>query len=221
MTNKSYKYNKHDYTLFTAMKLSSLALAGGIALSSASGIQAKECQPGSLGYQAFPAASWLPTLTETCVVDRQTSIPFQTNVAYTKANIAGRDTGTLKTGEAATIVAGVHAQALARLDDIIKAEGTGLIERHPPVINISGSIIGTASPDVNLVGGTLKSQSGQSPAYALYRRTRENMETARKRCMDLLTMIPATLSRGGKDVRVTAEGLQCEPRVLTLDEEKW
>lgn len=63
-----------------------------------------------------------------------------------------------------------------------------------PTVNLSGHVVATASPDINIstnlkgIGNNAK----VSPALALYRATPESMMTAQKRCNELLQALPTS-----------------------------
>lgn len=120
------------------------------------------------------------------------------------------------------VVQSVHVAALSQLNTIIKDIGGAPIKRETPVVNISGLVTASASPDTNIDPKTLKRTTGTgSPAYANYIATPENMITAQNRCAALLAMLPTEIKNNGTTVKITTSGLECKPNVKTLNIDTW
>lgn len=90
------------------------------------------------------------------------------------------------------------------------------------MVNISGTVTASASPDTNIKAKTLKrTAEAGSPAYALYTVTPENMVTAQNRCAELLSLLPTQIQNKGATVDITTAGLKCKATVKTLNIDTW
>ncbi len=119
-------------------------------------------------------------------------------------------------------VQSVHTTALTRLDTIVGDIGGAPIQNNPPIVNISGVVTASSSPDTNIDKVTLKRTTGTgSPAVALFMETDENIATAKNRCAELLAKLPKEIENNGTTVKITTEGLTCKPTVKTLDIDTW
>ncbi len=185
-------------------------------LAATSPVEARDCQPGTPGF-----VSWF--FSDACVLALESpTTPFQMKANYTKARVNnGTDTGELKTPGINTTIETVHNEVQKKLDDAINAIGGSRVLWYVPTVNLRWRVIATASPDVN-INKDLKRNSGEgSPTFSLYEKTPESMLTARKRCDDLLTSLPAKVLKWWKEFHVTTNWLTCVPQVQPLDISTW
>ncbi len=202
-------------------KLHALALAHTVAAGNASSAQLEQCTQESSGYQRFPATSMLPALSETCQWNVTHILKLHTSASFGKARLNGKDTWDMNQAELAPVVANLHTQARQTIDTVIQEEWAALVSGGKTKVNVSGTIQGPATPDMNLRGWTLKTAAGISSTYWLYRVTPEITKTAGLRCDALLSGIPTELTISGKKVDVTSNRLDCVPTPKVLDISKW
>jgi hypothetical protein len=194
----------------------SVVLAWALAIGG-SQASAGDCKPDSLGYQGGIFSS-------TCATTLSSPAqPFVTQASFSRARVAGsEDTGSLDMKNLTPAVQWVHQAALAHLDKIIRDIGGSRIKSETPVVNISGVVTASASPDTNIKPKTLKRTAGNwSAAVALYEATPENIITAQKRCAALLAMLPTKIENSGSTVEITTKRLTCKPEVKLLNIDTW
>jgi hypothetical protein len=145
--------------------------------------------------------------------------PLNTSINYTKANIAGQDTGranTTRINPAIARIQEIGAQALAKT---IQENNYSPIAGNPSSVNFSGKMIAGASPDSNLTSGSLKRVDGKSPTIGLYTPLPENIATAQMRCTEILSTIRQI--KPGNNATITTTGLSCEGVAKTLNIDSW
>lgn len=198
-----------------ALDFKTLAVASTLMIGWSNAI-AGDCKPGTPGYQdGF--------FSETCTaILTSPKQPFTTQASFSRARVAGTDdTGSFSIKDLTPAVQKVHNTALTILNTIIKDIGGAPIKGETPIVNISGIVKASSSPDTNIDPKTLKRTNKESIAYTLYTATPENMITAQNRCAELLSLLPKQIQNNGTTVNITTTGLKCEANPKTLNIDTW
>jgi hypothetical protein len=197
-------------------KINGLLLAAAAATASVPA-HAKDCEPGTFGYVSG-------FFSNACVVTLESpKMPLSMQAQYWRAAVNGQDTGKLRTPWMQNTIQSVYNQVQSQLDSAIEGIDGSRVMESVPTVNLSGTIVATASPDINIstnlkgIGNNAK----VSPALALYRATPESMMTAHKRCNELLQALPTSTKVNWTQFTITTNWLSCKAEVKPLNIDIW